>query len=113
MGGKSKILLTLLRVVGNGSSIVGIDLLGALTVGSSKFFLSDFSLKSDINFLREYLAIYWMKSLDEIAQLLSNSRWYRSILDESTYIWMNKCTFIYNLDEGGSYTPIKIAFCTT
>jgi hypothetical protein len=26
---------------------------------------------------------------------------------------MNKCTFIYNLDEGGSYTPVKIAFCTT
>jgi hypothetical protein len=48
-----------------------------------------------------------MKSLDEIAQLLSNSRGYRSILDESTYIWMNKCTFIYNLDEGGSYTPFS------
>jgi hypothetical protein len=27
--------------------------------------------------------------------------------------WMNKFTFIYNLDEGGSYTPVKIAFCTT
>jgi hypothetical protein len=48
-----------------------------------------------------------MKSLDEIVQLLSNSRWYRSILDESTHIWMNKCTFIYNLDEGGSYTPVN------
>jgi hypothetical protein len=34
-------------------------------------------------------------------------------LDESTHTWMNKCTFIYNLDEGGSYTPVKIAFCTT
>jgi hypothetical protein len=54
-----------------------------------------------------------MKSLDEIAQLLSNSRWYRSILDESIHIWINKCTFIYNLDEDGSYTPVKIAFCTT
>jgi hypothetical protein len=36
--------------------------------------------------LREKLVIYWMKLLDEIAQLLSNSRWYRSILDESTHI---------------------------
>jgi hypothetical protein len=31
-----------------------------------------------------------MNSLDEIAQLLSNSRWYHSVLDESTHIWMNK-----------------------
>jgi hypothetical protein len=61
--------------------------------------------------LREYLATNWMKLLDEITQLLSNSRWYRSLLDESIHIWMNKCTFIYNLDEGGSYTPVKIAFC--
>jgi hypothetical protein len=59
------------------------------------------------------LAIYWMKSLDKIAQLLSNSRWYRSILDESTHTWMNKYTFIYHLDEGGSFTLVKIAFCTT
>jgi hypothetical protein len=62
MGGKSKILLTLLRVVGNGSSIVGIDLLGALTVGSSKFFLSDFSLKSDIKFFERIFG----NILDEI-----------------------------------------------
>jgi hypothetical protein len=75
---------------------------------TSVFFLSDFSLKCDKKKLRENLAIYWMKSLDEIAQLLSNS-----VLDESTHIWMNKYTFIYNLDEGGSYTPVKIAFCTT
>jgi hypothetical protein len=58
------------------------------------------------------LAIYWMKLLDEISQLLSNSRWYHSLLDESTHIRMNKCTFIYNLDEDSSYTPVKIAFCT-
>jgi hypothetical protein len=83
-------------------------------VSTTAFFFSDFSLKGDINFfLREYLTIYSHFSLDEIAQLLSNSRWYRSILDESTHTWMNKCTFIYNLDEGGSYTPVKIAFCTT
>jgi hypothetical protein len=82
-------------------------------VGARVFFLSDFSLKSDTKKkLREFLAIYWMKLLDEITQLLSNSRWYRSVLDESTHLWMNKCTFIYNLDEGGSYTPVKIAFCT-
>jgi hypothetical protein len=81
---------------------------------NQRFFLSDFSLKSDKkNILKENLAMYWMKSLDEIAQLLSNSRWYRYVLDESTHIWMNKCTFIYNLDEGGSYTPVKIAFYTT
>jgi hypothetical protein len=36
------------------------------------------------------LAIYWMKSLDEIAQLLSNSRWYRSIWMKVHIFWMNK-----------------------
>jgi hypothetical protein len=77
------------------------------------FFERFFAQKRLKNKLRENLAIYWMKSLAEIAQLLSISRWYRSILDESTHTWMNKCTFIYNLDEGGSYTPVKIAFCTT
>jgi hypothetical protein len=77
------------------------------------FFERFFARKRYKFFLGEYLAIYWMKSLDEIAQLLSNSRWYCSVLYESTHIWMNKCTFIYNLDEGGSYTPVKIAFCTT
>jgi hypothetical protein len=48
--------------------------------------------------------------------LLPISRWYPSFLDENTQIWMNKCTFIHNLDvssthmdEGGSYTVIKIA----
>jgi hypothetical protein len=47
-------------------------------------------------------------------------RWYHSFLDENIHIWMNKYTFIYNLDvssihmdEGGSYTLVKIAFGTT
>jgi hypothetical protein len=47
--------------------------------------LSDFSLKSDKKKLRENLAIYWMKSLDEIAQLLSNSRWYPTFIFLAIY----------------------------
>jgi hypothetical protein len=54
--------------------------------------------------------------VDEIARLLTISRWYPSFLDENTQIWMNNCTFIHNLDvssthidEGGSCTVVKIA----
>jgi hypothetical protein len=54
--------------------------------------------------------------VDEIARLLPISRSYPSFLDENTQIWMNKGSFIHNLDvssthmdEGGSYTVVKIA----
>jgi hypothetical protein len=84
---------------------------------TSVFFLAIFAQKRYKFCLEEYLAIYWMKSLDEIAQLVSNSRWYCSVLDESTHIWMNKCTFMYNLDEAIIWMKLaptlKIAFCTT
>jgi hypothetical protein len=84
-------------------------------------FWSDISLKSNIIFFKrkfgnKFSFFHWMKLLN----CYKISRWYRSFLDESTHIWMNKWTFIYNLDvssthmdEDGSYTLVKIAFYTT
>jgi hypothetical protein len=58
---------------------------------NQRFFLAIFRSKAIKNLFERIFG----SILDEIAQLLSNSRWYRSILDESTHTWMNKCTFIY------------------
>jgi hypothetical protein len=83
----------------------------------SDFFLRNNSPKWRYYFFRGNFWRYILTfSVDEIASLLPISRWYPSFLDENIQIWMNKCTFIHNLDvssarmdEGGSYTVVKIA----
>jgi hypothetical protein len=86
-------------------------------IPNSDFFLCDNLPKwRDIFFGRNLWRYILTFSEDEITRLLPISRWYPSFLDENTQIWMNKCTFIHNLDvssthmdEGGSCTVVKIA----